>query len=127
MAIFPSLGKIALTVILSLLYNWRDIQANLADIVRLIVIICLILSTVFDVVLFIGSFAKSKGCLVSYLLFSSVNFIGSAHILLYGQIWLWAIGIFAIVLHVWFMVIVFSALKELQVQDSVVELGEFND
>ena len=56
--------------------------------------------------------------LVIWMTFSVINLIGAAHILLYGKIWLWALGIAGIVLQVWFTLVVYAAFRDLQEMDT---------
>ena len=114
----PASFKILLSTYLALNYDWYNIEATVKDGVRLTVIICLAISVVIDIILVIGGLAKVKCNLIIWVIFSVINLLGAAHILLYGKIWLWASGIAGIILQVWFTLVVFAAFRDLQEMDS---------
>ena len=113
-SVISGIGKIIVVITLCLIHDWSNISATFEDIFRIIVILCLTVSVVFDLVLLIGSLIKSRGCYVSWLAFSVLNLIGSMHMLLYGKFWLWALGILALVCQVWFLLIVIGAFREIE-------------
>ena len=62
----------------------------------------------------LGSLTKAKCTLIIWMIFSLINLLGAAHILLYGKFWLWVLGIAGIILQVWFTLVVFAAYRDLQ-------------
>ena len=121
----PGSIKIVLATYLALDYDWFDIEGTVKDVVRFTVIICLPISVLMDLILVIGALTKMKCILIVWMIFALINLIGAAHILLYGKIWLWALGIAGIILQVWFVLVVFAAYRDLQEINAVTRTEAF--
>ena len=121
----PGSIKIVLATYLALDYDWFDIEGTVKDVVRFAVIICLPISVLMDLILIIGALTKTKCTLIVWMIFALINLIGAAHILLYGKIWLWALGIAGIILQVWFVLVVFAAYRDLQEINAVIRTEAF--